>query len=58
MKWFNADKTAGLNLDLIVFWTYKNNVLEVYSVSEIPILFNGSDAKEIYNMLTSAKQIL
>ena len=58
MKWFNADKTAGLNLDLIVFWTYKNNVLEVYSVSEIPILFNGSDAKEIYKMLTSTREVL
>lgn len=58
MKWFNADKTASLNLDLIVFWAYKNGSLEVYAVSQIPILFNGTDAKEIYNMLTSKKEIL
>jgi hypothetical protein len=58
MKWINADKTAGLNLDLIVFWAYKSGSLEVYAGSEIPLLFNGSDAEEIYKMLTSRKEIL
>jgi len=58
MIWFNKDKTACLNTSLIAFWTFKNGELNVYIGSTDPIVFNGTDAEEIYNMLTLRKEIL
>lgn len=58
MKWYNKDKTVCLNLDLIAFWSYRSGELEVYVGHTSPIVFNGEDAKELYNKLTSQKEIL
>jgi hypothetical protein len=58
MKWYNKDKTVCLNLDLIALWAYKEGAMEIYIGHSSPIIFNGEEAKELYNKLTSAKEIL
>ena len=58
MKWYNQDRTACLNLDLIVFWTYKHHELHIYVGGSEPIAFSGEDAEDIYNKLTFQKEIL
>lgn len=64
MKWNNKDKTIGINLDLIPFWkfnamgSYGSPEIQLYFTELEPTIFFGTEAKEIYNMLTSDKQIL
>jgi len=57
-KWYNKDRTACLNLDLISFWDYKDGELMVCVGLADAITFTGEEAEEIYKKLTSQKEIL
>lgn len=56
-NWTNVDNSVGLKLDLVGFWTMRNGELNVW-VSGTNAVFNGPEAEEIYNKLTSQKQII
>ena len=60
MKWYNKKKTVCLNLDRISYWDYYEGsaVLKVYIDSSNPIVFYNEDAKEIYKILTSEKEVI
>lgn len=57
MKWTNENKTVGLDLDLVGFWTMHNGELNVW-VSGTNAAFNGKEAQDIYKMLTSNKEVI
>jgi len=58
MKWYNEDNTACLDLEKVSFWVRKSEQLDVYIGSTEPLSFYGSEAQEIYKMLTYKKEIL
>ncbi len=58
MKWHNKDNTVGVDTTKIAFWTYKDNVLQLYFGHSEPFAFHGEEAKEIYKILTETKEVI
>ena len=64
MKWYNSDKTRGLNINSIDYWEYwpekylnERTALYVW-IGGVEKKFDGAEADEIYKMICSNKELL